>query len=714
MMKQIFTIMVGLLALVASAQPTTVPAVTGDAVVPVFTQEGNAPGFFFDPWESNIWSACVGGYETLAGGERVYKIENFTWHGDQWSPIDATNKKYFHLDVYPMQDMTLSLAPIDNSKGEQARQEFSLTANEWNGINVDMQIFPMDKFFQVKFVGANGQNGPGTETFYVGNMYLHTDVITDTEAPVMVTAEAVEVGGNSVTLKLNATDNNSKVTFVIADGNNGKTYEAVGTAGEDLLYTIEGLMGETEYTFVVSVKDVAGNVSENRLTVNFTTIAGFKLTAAPAPTRDAANVISVYSDAYTPAVTFGWGGWGQSTQAIAETVDGDNLYHLNNFNYLGFDSFSTDLDLSEMQYLHIDVLPMQEMTFGITPILRNPTGGAGLENSQNVGALTVKEWNSIDLPLSQFNIDFANKCFQVKIDRGNGANELYFDNLYFYKEGGEVEPDPEPSKDLYVFGIEGATDEKGVLMDYNGTESYNLDIVVTEGPVRFASTEAYSEETAVGQAGEDVYTMEAADFNQQQKIVDGGKGFDLAPGKYHITAARWFDARDFAIFAIQDVRFTGVAIAGEDGNAVTALELEAGETAQLTAAYAPEYAIGEKTIEWSSDNEDVVTVSETGLVTAQTAPATIIIRRAAGDATAPTATVKATAKSNAFAETVEAEVTVMVNAATGINDMELANKVAGVKYVNVMGQVSDSAFDGVNIVVTTYGDGSQKTTKVIF
>ena len=49
---------------------------------------------------------------------------------------------------------------------------------------------------------------------------------------------------------------------------------------------------------------------------------------------------------------------------------------------------------------------------------------------------------------------------------------------------------------------------------------------------------------------------------------------------------------------------------------------------------------------------------------------------------------------------------------TGIDGIE-ARPVASVKYVNLMGQTAAEPFEGVNIVVTTYNDGTQSTTKVI-
>lgn len=50
---------------------------------------------------------------------------------------------------------------------------------------------------------------------------------------------------------------------------------------------------------------------------------------------------------------------------------------------------------------------------------------------------------------------------------------------------------------------------------------------------------------------------------------------------------------------------------------------------------------------------------------------------------------------------------------TGVEDVQTNKTVAGVKYVNLAGQMSETAFSGVNIVVTTYTDGTTSTVKVI-
>jgi hypothetical protein len=55
---------------------------------------------------------------------------------------------------------------------------------------------------------------------------------------------------------------------------------------------------------------------------------------------------------------------------------------------------------------------------------------------------------------------------------------------------------------------------------------------------------------------------------------------------------------------------------------------------------------------------------------------------------------------------------VVRNNITGVDDLS-AKAVASVKYVNMAGQVSDRPFDGVNLVVTKFTDGTTSTVKVV-
>lgn len=50
---------------------------------------------------------------------------------------------------------------------------------------------------------------------------------------------------------------------------------------------------------------------------------------------------------------------------------------------------------------------------------------------------------------------------------------------------------------------------------------------------------------------------------------------------------------------------------------------------------------------------------------------------------------------------------------SAVANVAAGKAVAGVKYYNVAGQAADKAFDGVNVVVTTYVDGTQSVVKVV-
>ena len=260
-----------------------------------------------------------------------------------------------------------------------------------------------------------------------------TEAAPDTEKPVMVKAEATTIHDTKATLTLNATDNsNGALTYTVTIGKN--SYTGKGNAGKDVTIDITGLTAETKYDFSVTATDEANNVSEAK-TGSFTTTTAFTLTAPTAPTVDASKVISVLSAAYTPATTWNFGGWGQSTVSENIDVDGTPIIHLSKFNYIGLDGFSNQLDLSGMTHMHIDVLPVtMEGSLGVTPILAS---GSIKENSTKVGdktTLKLGQWNAIDMPLSDFGLDFINnKVFQIKFDKGNNAtDELYIANIYFY------------------------------------------------------------------------------------------------------------------------------------------------------------------------------------------------------------------------------------------------------------------------------------------
>lgn len=616
-MKKSLLLLFALVAtLTAVGQPTSVPSPAGDDQLILYSN-GGQNGFWFDAWGGGA------GLEETIGEQKVYKIANFNYFGSQlYSNLDVSNKKYFHIDVYPLQDMTLAFVMInkneagDGNDGEKGIQK-SLTGNEWNSIDIEVQDYldkgaAMSRLYQIKFVStvvANGEgiagsdgfgNGNGTDAFYVGNLYFYGTRVTDTEPPVLVTAEASEIGGNSVTLKLNATDNNDNVTFMINDAANSKSYETSGTSGIDVMYTIYQLNANTEYSFEVQAKDIAGNLS-NQMTVTFTTADGFSLTAAPTPDKDAANVQSIFSDAYTAATTFNFGLWGQSTQMETVTVDGDNILKLTNFNYLGFE-YATDLDLSEMDYLHIDILPMQAMNFGITPIMR----GGKTEDSQDVGTLNVEQWNSIDIPLSQFGFDLSYGSFQLKLDRGTGSETVYVDNIYFWKSGG-TDPQPEePASGEGEYVIEsGMNAGKTLKYTYAFTQE-GMDVTVTFANVStdeiIGLTDGYVHDLSNGFAEHAglSFTWENCTVGQELKAAHK---WEFAEGAFTT------DAYSYKVKEAEVTEITAITVVADEN------EVQVGKTLQLSVKDQDDNVVAASQVTFVSSDDAIATVDENGVVT---------------------------------------------------------------------------------------------------
>ena len=146
--------------------------------------------------------------------------------------------------------------------------------------------------------------------------------------------------------------------------------------------------------------------------------------AAPTPTLAEANVISIFSDAYTnidgvnlnPA-------WGQSTVVTEMAIEGNNTLLYTGLNYQGTEFISQDV--SGMTYLHIDYWTDNSTALNFFVISQTPT----VDSDYHTFVLVSEQWVSVDIPLTTFpNVDLTD-VFQFKVE-GNGT--IYWDNFYFY------------------------------------------------------------------------------------------------------------------------------------------------------------------------------------------------------------------------------------------------------------------------------------------
>ena len=143
---------------------------------------------------------------------------------------------------------------------------------------------------------------------------------------------------------------------------------------------------------------------------------------APTPTNDAADVLSIFSNAYTDVSgTDFYPNWGQSTQYAQE----NGMLKYSNLNYQGV-QFTPALNVSSMEKLHIDIFTPDCTSFQLFLI------GGG----ENAVTLTpsLNGWNSYDIPMSSYAARTLNNIIQFKfVGTGTGTKTVYLDNIYFWK-----------------------------------------------------------------------------------------------------------------------------------------------------------------------------------------------------------------------------------------------------------------------------------------
>jgi hypothetical protein len=156
--------------------------------------------------------------------------------------------------------------------------------------------------------------------------------------------------------------------------------------------------------------------------------------AAPDPTADAVDVISIYSQSYTdPAGINYFPNWGQSTQYSVFEIGTDSMIKYSALNYQGVDFNASQIDASSMEMLHIDIWTADVDSVLIFPISRT-TGEKSVNN-----VLTPGQWNSIDILLSDFTSQglSMSDIFQFKFDNlglSRSAGTIFIDNMYLWKE----------------------------------------------------------------------------------------------------------------------------------------------------------------------------------------------------------------------------------------------------------------------------------------
>ena len=366
--------------------------------------------------------------------------------GWQFSEISVSTMEYVHVDIWPSEDGSITMGPTsDGSKVASVTR--TVEANRWNSIDIPLSAlqaanaeFDPAKLFQNQFTGYSAQS-----VFSVDNVYFYrtTPPPADETAPTDVTASVTVTSFTFVKISAQANDDSGIVLFKVLNGSTELVSDVEAVSGTATTITVNGLNPNTAYSLKVVAFDEAGHEAAP-VVVAATTLT--LPSAAPQPSSGGKIVLSVYSDAFTPAVAASFRKTNWSSAPVAWTAD-YLLYTMSsnvivwgnndgNAGYGNIDGLSghtyganTGLDVSKMKYLHFDVwcdAADQLNTVNINDV------AVSIPTTRTVAG----EWVSFDVDITGVALADRQNVRWLKFHPFNAANcNAAIDNVYFWSYG---------------------------------------------------------------------------------------------------------------------------------------------------------------------------------------------------------------------------------------------------------------------------------------
>ncbi len=203
------------------------------------------------------------------------------------------------------------------------------------------------------------------------------------------------------------------------------------------------------------------------------------MAAAPTPTRPAANVISMFSNAYTNVAVDTWKtSWSAANFADVQ-IAGNDTKKYTSLDFVGVETVILPINASAMTYFHVDAWTPNMTTFriklvdaGADGVLGAGTGINATTEHELVFTPALNGWNSYDLPLSSFT-GLTNKTKIVQLifsGQPVGGGTVFVDNVYFADTAlsnnnfaiGNIKMYPNPTNGLFMIESTEAIDNVSV------------------------------------------------------------------------------------------------------------------------------------------------------------------------------------------------------------------------------------------------------------
>lgn len=225
----------------------------------------------------------VGFTQTITGQGKWFL--SFDWFGSEIDPVILKGTEYnLVYDVRTSWSGDVKLKFEVQTKGAIEKPVSFDHNGEWHTITIPVQSWVDANVLQTiesssrvmfGFSGGNWDVKAPTTIDYRNVKLVPVNVVPDTEVPTWVSEPTATAGSTSATISVKATDNvSTMMKYEVSKTADFATLEATvnGKANETTEIALKGLSPETDYTYYVRVKDMAGNIGAVK-TVTFTTTA---------------------------------------------------------------------------------------------------------------------------------------------------------------------------------------------------------------------------------------------------------------------------------------------------------------------------------------------------------------------------------------------------------------------------------------------------------
>ncbi|MFD0931569.1 hypothetical protein ACFQ0R_03050 [Psychroflexus salinarum] len=284
----------------------------------------------------------------------------------------------------------------------------------------------------------------------------------------VVTVENDGVQSNTVNVTASADFASS---FDVDFGEDGVDSVINGGIGETVTYTYQQPGIYTITVVAMGASSETATYTEEDFEVTEVLIP---VVAAPVPTRPEQNVIAIYSDKYTPITTTEFPTSWSDTGFEEIQVEGDNIIKYTELAFTGIvTDYENPTDLTGMDFIHFDYWTTDATDLGFKIV--NTTTDPVQEDIVNIGTPVQGEWVSVDIPLSDYDLD-RSQITQLLFDTLGSRATVFIDNLYFYTDAPTepIVPAPVPS-----------VPEENVISIYSDTYT---SITVTELPTTWSGS----------------------------------------------------------------------------------------------------------------------------------------------------------------------------------------------------------------------------------